>query len=123
MFGICRAAIWKPENLRRPPCRELKEELGIVATAFESLGTFQEVSPEGYGSYRYHVYLVTGWRGTVANRQLEEHSEIRWVTFEDFGNLDLADPQYAQLFQHALQRFNKAKKCNFFISSVISRRT
>ena len=85
--------------------RELKEELGIVATAFESLGTFQALSPEGYGSYKYHVYLVTRWRGTVANRQLEEHSEIRWVTFEDIGNLDLADPQYAQLFQHALQHF------------------
>ena len=103
--------------------RELKEELGIVATAFESLGTFQALSPEGYGSYKYHVYLVTPWRGTVANRQLEEHSEIRWVTFEDIGNLDLADPQYAQLFQHALQRFKKAMKCNFVISSVISRRT
>ena len=103
--------------------RELKEELGIVATAFESLGTFQALSPEGYGSYKYHVYLVTRWRGTVANRQLEEHSEIRWVTFEDIGNLDLADPQYAQLFQHALQRFKKAMKCNFVISSVISRRT
>ena len=51
--------------------RELREELGIVATAFESLGTFQELSPEGYGWYKYYVYLVTGWRGTVANRQLE----------------------------------------------------
>jgi mutator protein MutT len=25
-----------------------KEELGIVATAFDSLGTFQELNPEGY---------------------------------------------------------------------------
>ena len=89
--------------------RELKEELGIVATAYESLGTFDELSPEGNESYTYYVYLVTAWRGTTANLQREEHSEIRWVTFEDTSNLELADPRYPQLFQHALQRFKRSR--------------
>jgi len=85
--------------------RELKEELGIVATAYASLGTFDVLSHESNESYKYHVYLVTAWRGTIANLQLEEHSEIRWVTPEDSSNLELADPRYVQLFQHALQRY------------------
>ena len=89
--------------------RELKEELGIVATAYESLGTFDEVTPEGSGSYKYHVYLVTAWRGTITNLQLQEHSEIRWVTFEDTSNLELADPRYPRLFQYALQRFQLSR--------------
>lgn len=69
--------------------RELKEELGIIATALEYLGTFE--AAEKYGPYKCHVFLVIAWQGNLVNRQPEEHSETGWVTPEDTRHLELAD--------------------------------
>ena len=87
--------------------RELEEELGVVATTFEPLGVIDELNPEKYGPYKYHLYLVTAWTGTVLNRQPDEHSEIRWVTGEAARCLELADARYPEILQRALERFER----------------
>ena len=79
--------------------RELGEELGIVPTRFVPLGIFDELNPGKYGAHQYHVYVVTEWSGPIVNRQLHEHSEIRWVPLETAHQLDLADPRYPELFR------------------------
>jgi 8-oxo-dGTP diphosphatase len=79
--------------------RELEEELGIVPTRFAQLDVFDELNPEKNGAHKYHVYLVTEWSGTIANRQPQEHSEIRWVPLETAHQLELADPRYLELFR------------------------
>ena len=49
--------------------RELKEELGIVATAFESLGTFQELSPEGTEcTSTMFIWSLTGGARSLTGR-------------------------------------------------------
>ncbi len=66
--------------------RELREELGIDAEEIECIGTL----PESGEKLRCltDVYVVTKWRGEPRN--LQEHDEIRWVSPEDFGTLDLS---------------------------------
>ncbi|HEX5691232.1 MAG TPA: NUDIX domain-containing protein [Roseiflexaceae bacterium] len=78
--------------------RELDEELGIVATEWRYLSTFDEPQVERYGEARYHFYLVTAWRGEPHNRQPHEHSEIAWFSFAEAQHLSLADPRYVELF-------------------------
>ena len=87
--------------------RELEEELGIIVTDLEPLGTFEDV--QKYGPYECHVFLVIAWRGNPFNRQPEEHSEIRWVTVEDTRHLELPHQRYPDLLQHALQRVGRSR--------------
>ena len=79
--------------------RELHEELGILATEWRYLNTFDEPQVDRYGAARYHFYLVTAWRGRPSNRQPDEHSEIAWFSFAAAQQLSLADPRYIELFQ------------------------
>ena len=87
--------------------RELQEELGITPTQWTFLETFRlSLAPHDNGrsdELTVHLYLVTGWTGTPANRQPEEHSAIGWFSLEEAGQLDLADPGYATLFSRYLR--------------------
>lgn len=78
--------------------RELEEELGITPTEWRYLETLREPSAE----LTVHLYLVTAWQGTPANRQPEEHSGIRWFSLGEAIQLELADPSYPMLFERFL---------------------
>ena len=78
--------------------RELQEELDITPTRWKYLETLHEPAAE----LTVHLYLVTAWQGTPVNRQLEEHSQIRWFSLEEAIQLDLADQTYPALFARYL---------------------
>jgi 8-oxo-dGTP diphosphatase len=79
--------------------REVQEEIDITPTQWTFLETITQPLPgEPPDLLIVHLYLVMAWRGTPANRQPEEHSEIRWFTLAQAAQLKLADPGYPELF-------------------------
>jgi 8-oxo-dGTP diphosphatase len=87
--------------------RELQEELGVTPTQWMTLKTIRTSIPERDNNppdeLIVHLYRVTAWEGTPVNRQPEEHSTIRWFSYAEAVQLDLADPIYPQLFAQCLQ--------------------
>ena len=90
--------------------RELQEELGITPTSWKFLERLTAVlAAQGDGtttqsadSLTAHLYLVTAWTGTPANRQPEEHSIIGWFTLAQAIQLPLAEDIYPELFTRYL---------------------
>jgi 8-oxo-dGTP pyrophosphatase MutT (NUDIX family)/catechol 2,3-dioxygenase-like lactoylglutathione lyase family enzyme len=99
--GHCEAGESDEETL----VRELREELGITAVRYRSLGVFHE--PEDRPAFRLHLFLVDAWDGTPANCS-HEHSAIAWHDPTQLEDLPLASPRYravlADLVSHALIR-------------------
>jgi len=79
--------------------RELHEELDIVPIEFKRLCVLGEPNSHLYGEYAYHVFLVTAWEGTPCNNAPHEHSEIRWFPIPEAVSLELAYPQYPEIFR------------------------
>jgi 8-oxo-dGTP diphosphatase len=83
--------------------RELREEIGVNAVAFEEIAVLAEPEPATHGAARYHMFIVTVWDGEPELRN-REHSELRWVGADEVGNLSLAHPEYPGLFRKAIRR-------------------
>jgi 8-oxo-dGTP diphosphatase len=85
--------------------RELREELGVTATAWRELGMFRApaMGDERGHTLRMHVFLVTTWRGEPRNLQPDEHDEIAWRTPDEAAGLPLAYDGYPALFRAALE--------------------
>lgn len=79
--------------------RELREELGIVLTEWRFLLTVDEPNPAKNGAGQYHFYLVTGWEGTPANLQPDEHFSVEWFEFGEAVKLPFAHILYAELIR------------------------
>jgi 8-oxo-dGTP diphosphatase len=77
--------------------RELFEELGILPTRSHYLETVSVLDSTHDAGTTCHFYLVTAWNGTPANRQPQEHSEIRWFQREEATQLELASPEYRRI--------------------------
>ena len=77
--------------------RELFEELGILPTRSQFLETVSVPGSTPDAGIRCHFYLVTAWNGIPANRQPQEHSEIRWFQREEVTQLELASPEYLRI--------------------------
>jgi 8-oxo-dGTP diphosphatase len=96
------------EQLHETLVRELQEELGITPTKWTYLETItlSAASPLNGPPDQLilHLYLVTDWTGTPANRQLEEHSTIGWFSLAEAIQLQLADPSYLILFTRYLNQ-------------------
>ena len=82
--------------------RELREEIGVTPTAWESLGEFRESLSGGNGSIVLHLYAVTSWNGAPRNLSPEEHSEVSWFAVEDAYRLALAHPSYPEILYRAV---------------------
>ena len=78
--------------------RELKEEIGVVPTRYRKIITLKELNPEIHGDYDYIIYLVTDWLDTPLNLS-NEHAKIEWFTIDDATELDLAHPDYRNIFK------------------------
>ena len=88
--------------------RELEEELGVKALAFEEIATLEEPQPAENGEANYHIFAVTAWTGEP--RLLNaEHSELRWLSLDQALVLPLAHPRYGQLFRAVLEGPESAK--------------
>jgi 8-oxo-dGTP diphosphatase len=82
--------------------RELEEEIGVRAAAFEKIATLEEPQPAEHGEAHYHIFAVTSWTGEP--RLLNtEHSELRWLSLAQALVLPLAHPRYGQLFRAMLE--------------------
>ena len=80
-------------------CRELREELGVEPASWELLGRADV--PVGEEVIDYQIFLVRAWVGEPSNRSPEEHSEVRWFSFDQAAALPLADARYRNVFARA----------------------
>ena len=79
--------------------RELREELGVVPTAYSELLPYMG----NFGGLSIHFYRVRQWTGTPRNLQEHEHSELAWVHPTDVAGLELASPMIPRLIEAALR--------------------
>lgn len=80
--------------------RELREELGIIPSAWRHFGDFQvPLHDRPDESIVMHLYEVSAWTGTPQNCAPEEHAELSWFTIDDACRLTLADSNYVALFR------------------------
>jgi 8-oxo-dGTP diphosphatase len=91
------------ESPRQALERELAEELGIILTGAHYLETLRIPSSTGGDPMECHLYLVTEWRGSPANQQPQEHSEIKWFRLNETPHLELAAPEYVRIMENAWQ--------------------
>ena len=84
--------------------RELREEVGVTARAFDEIAVLGEPDPATHGEARYHMFVVTSWDGGEPGPRGPEHSDLRWLPLDRALALPLAHPAYAELFAAALER-------------------
>ena len=70
--------------------RELREEIGVEARAFEELAVLDEPRLAEHGEARYHVFMVTAWDDIEPQLLGAEHSQLRWLTLDRALALPLA---------------------------------
>ncbi len=87
------------ETIEAALARELQEELDITPSEFRFLTTFIEPDPRRNGKYLYHIYKVTSWSGLGPRLRGAEHTEICWHTLDEALALNLASPEYQDLFR------------------------
>ncbi|QUS58888.1 NUDIX domain-containing protein [Pseudovibrio brasiliensis] len=87
------------ETLEQALIRELGEEVGIKAQRFAKVFEFTAPAPSGEGSITFHLFTVDQWQGTPENLG-DEHSEVRWVAFEEAIRLPgIAFAEYQNVFE------------------------
>ena len=82
--------------------RELKEELGVVATDFTEIGTVALPPDPPWPPALCHMHLVRCWTGGEPAIQDDEHVRIAWFALADALALDLALPDYRDLLRRIL---------------------
>ena len=75
--------------------RELREELDIEVATAHLLTRFERPS------VALEVFVVDAWSGSVRNAAPDEHEALRWVSFDDLDDLELADEAYPELLRTA----------------------
>ncbi len=78
--------------------RELREELGVVATV-----TGPVLAQVRGADFRMDVWAISTWRGEPENRVPSEHDDVRWFTIGELAALRLADPRIPRLVDAALE--------------------
>jgi 8-oxo-dGTP diphosphatase len=76
------------ESLADALDRELREEIGIIATGHRFLRSIADPNRAGLEPVTYHMYAVTEWQGEPAILD-QEHSELRW--FDRAAAMSLPD--------------------------------
>ncbi len=88
------------ETLEEALAREMREEIGVVPTAFRFLEVVPEPDPERHGPGTYHLYLVTAWSGGEPVIRDAEHTALRWLTPDEACRLpDLGHDGYRRIFR------------------------
>ena len=90
------------EDIEAALVREVREEVGVHATAFHRIVSLPEPRPDLYGDTLHHVFAVTSWDGTPSN-VCGEHAEIRWFNAEEVAALDnTTDFDFPELMKMAV---------------------
>ena len=82
--------------------RELREEIGVTAHAFEEIAVLDEPRQAEHGEAAYHMFVVTAWSGGEPRLLGPEHSALCWLTVDDALALPRAHPGYGELFRSAV---------------------
>ncbi len=90
--------------------RELEEELGVVPTRFVKLATVSESLPDGHGPSECHIYGVLAWAGTPCNLQSEEHSEVRWFSWDETLILEWVHPGLPKVLKAFVDLYGDAER-------------
>ncbi|HMR81503.1 MAG TPA: NUDIX domain-containing protein [Niabella sp.] len=89
--GNCEA----DESYEKALIREIKEEIGIDVLTFQKV-FFIEQPDEAIGLC---IFNITKWKGTIENKQSEEHQELGWFTFSELHNLKFPRKEYECIFK------------------------
>ena len=82
------------ETLEQTLIRELQEEIGVTPIMFEQIETLFDSNND----HTYHIFVVTNWIGEPTRLQPEEHSQVGWFGIDEALKLELALPEYCELF-------------------------
>ena len=91
------------ESVAEALLRELAEELDIRATAYSYRTTLRERDPARNGARNYHIFMVTAWSGAGPRLCGDEHQALAWYRLDQALNLDLALPDYPDLFRETFR--------------------
>jgi 8-oxo-dGTP diphosphatase len=92
------------ESLQAALIREVREEIGVIPTAFDLIATVRERQPERHGEMLHHIYAVTAWTGGMPQNTSDEHSELRWFEVAEMSRLtNIVDCDYPQLARQAIE--------------------
>jgi 8-oxo-dGTP diphosphatase len=84
------------ESLEEALLREIGEEVGVTPTRFALVAKLREPRPELYGDAWHHIYVVTQWKGEIANI-CDEHTELKWFSLDEMRRLtNIVDSNYAR---------------------------
>ncbi len=87
------------ETLDQALVRELSEEIGLVAKSWSFLQCSVDRTTNPNSPVTFHYFKVDEWIGEPTNIG-DEHTEIRWVRFEDAVQMeDLTFASYAGLLK------------------------
>ena len=104
-WDIVGGHVEEDENVEDALIRECVEEVGLAPSSFISLAQLPEPKETGHDQARYHVYLITEWRGGEPRLLGDEHSEMCWIAPNEAAALpDLSHPQYAGVFRGLISR-------------------
>ena len=88
------------ETLEQALHRELGEEIGVVPTGPEPLGSIVDHGPQQRGNATYHMHVVRRWTGAGPVMLDDEHTALEWFTIDQASALpDLALAEYAETFR------------------------
>lgn len=91
------------ETLDAALVREVREEVGVVPTAWRRLRTITDPNASDADPVVYHMYAVDAWEGGEPVALGDEHSELGWFSPRTAANFpDLALDEYRQVFREAL---------------------
>ncbi len=64
--------------------------------------TSVNVVEESSGFFKYHIYMVTDYKGKPVNCS-KEHTKLKWFTRDELDNVCIALPVYLELIDNWLK--------------------
>ena len=76
--------------------RETFEEIGVNVLSARLIKSLDVVDESKNGYFKYHIYMITSWRGQPSNC-CDEHTKIKWFTKEQLSKEKIALNEYLTL--------------------------
>ncbi len=105
MWDIVGGRSLKHEHPLLTMSRETFEEVGVKVLNAELLTCINVPDDSKAGSFNYHIYMITEYKGKPVNCS-NEHTKIKWFTRKELSKITIALPQYLELLDDWLKRQN-----------------